>query len=92
MVLISLIIAPLLCILAAFTSAKQTILGPSRADLRGPVIDDDFSDFVKGVIRDTNSRGLTLAVVNRDGRTELGAWGDRSEDGEKTTVDVSLCL
>lgn len=57
--------------------------------VKGPLIDHDFSSFVKKSMKDGGVPGLSLAIVKPDGTTELGAWGNKTEDGDSVTPDVS---
>lgn len=56
----------------------------------GPVIDAKFSSYVEHLLDKEEIKGVSLAVVKPGGDTEYGAWGIRTEDGEKMTSDVSL--
>lgn len=56
---------------------------------QGKVITPDFSKFIMGFIDEKRIPGLTLGIIRSDGEVEQGAWGVKSEEGERMTVDVS---
>jgi len=57
------------------------------------VLTPDFVQAVQQTVDADGIPGLTLAVVNKNGPPELGAWGIKSEDGTNMTTDVrSVCI
>ncbi len=52
------------------------------------VIDHELSSFVKRMTEMWEVQGTTIAVVRPDGEVELGAWGIKTEDGNKMTPEV----
>lgn len=53
------------------------------------VITRDFSAFVRKTLNDRGVQGLSLGIIKPDGATELGAWGNSSENGHLVDADVS---
>ncbi|KAI0271642.1 beta-lactamase/transpeptidase-like protein [Gloeopeniophorella convolvens] len=72
----------------AFASgAQQSPLSqPSRVPQ--PILTPEFTRAIQEILDSYGVPGLTLAVVRRDGPTELGAWGIKSEDGAGMTTDT----
>jgi hypothetical protein len=56
------------------------------------ILTPDFVDVVQQIVDSYKIPGLTLAVVYKDGSSERGAWGIKSEDGTKMTTDVRNIL
>jgi len=54
------------------------------------ILTPDFVQTVQQIVDAAGIPGLTLAVVNRNGPPEFGAWGIKSEDGTNMTTDVRL--
>lgn len=52
------------------------------------ILTPEFSSFVDGVLAKFNLPGVSISVSRKDGTSELGAWGIRTEDGEQMTPDV----
>ncbi|TDL29087.1 beta-lactamase/transpeptidase-like protein [Rickenella mellea] len=70
---------------------QQVPLGvtdPAGYNALGSVIDAQFSSYVEHVLDKEEIKGISLAVVKPGGDTEYGAWGIRTEDGEKMTSDT----
>ncbi|KLO13808.1 beta-lactamase/transpeptidase-like protein [Schizopora paradoxa] len=59
------------------------------------VINDEFSEYVERMTELWEVQGTTIAVVRPDGEVELGAWGVRSEEGDKVTpktlMNIASC-
>ena len=51
-----------------------------------------FVQYIEELMRNNSIPGLALAVVDSTGKAELGAWGNRTEDGDPMTSDVSVPL
>lgn len=91
--------ALLLAAFAAISSAIQLPLALNRsAEEHAPqafkrLITPELSAYAERLIAASDTPGLSLGVVQFDRKkldiqTEFGAWGTRSEDGDKTTPDV----
>jgi hypothetical protein len=52
------------------------------------VLTPDFVQSVQMIVDAEGIPGLTLAIVNKTGPAELGAWGIKFENGTKMTTDV----
>lgn len=72
-------------------SLRQSIFSStiSGSGGEGPIISPKFSDFVEGLLEKSNIKGLTLSVIRKNGETEYGAWGNRTEEGDATRPSVS---
>jgi hypothetical protein len=54
----------------------------------GQVITSELSNSIQETLDIWNITGLSVAVVPRYGEPEFHSWGNRTEDGDKTTEDV----
>ena len=59
---------------------------------KAQVFTPEFSDYVHRILEEHKVPGLSLAVVQKDGTLELGAWGNKTEDGAHMTPDVSVSI
>jgi hypothetical protein len=73
---------------ATASIAKRSI--PSGTP--GAILTPDFVETVQQIVDADEIPGLTLAVVYKNGSSELGAWGIKSEDGTKMTTDVRYII
>jgi hypothetical protein len=83
----------LLSVVVALHSAADATASSKerRSTLNGTsatILTPDFVETVQEIIDAAGIQGLTLAIVNKTGPAELGAWGFRSENGTKMTTDV----
>ncbi|KAJ3550437.1 hypothetical protein NM688_g5077 [Phlebia brevispora] len=53
-----------------------------------PAITPEFSTFVNMLRKQYSVHGVSVGVVHRDGHTEYGSWGIRTEDGDPTTPNT----
>lgn len=78
------IFAPLM-LTAALGMANQS----PRADSgNGTVFDAQFSSLIQEAMDANNITGMAVGVLLPDGGVEFGAWGNRTENGEKIAPDV----
>jgi len=79
----------LLSIVVALHSALEVTAGNEpRSTVNGTsatILTPDFVDSVQKIVNSEGIPGLTLAIVNKTGPTEFGAWGIKSENGTKMT-------
>jgi len=68
------------------------ILLETLHDSTRQVLTPEFSDYVGHVLNRNNIPGISLGVIRKDGTFELGAWGNKTEDGEPVTPDVRRLL
>ena len=54
----------------------------------GQVITPELSTSIQATLDIWNITGLSVAIVPKSGEPEYHSWGNRTEDGEKTTEDV----
>lgn len=71
------------------SAAGQAFQHPLSTDSKR-ALTPDIVDHIQAVIKQHNVPGLSLAVIHADGETEFGAWGNKTEDGDPMTPDVSL--
>ena len=76
----------------AHHSAVDAALGKyRRSTLNGTsatILTPDFVQTVQEIVNEGGIPGLTLAIVNKTGPAEIGAWGINSENGTNMTTDV----
>jgi hypothetical protein len=77
----------LLFIVVALHTAVDAAPGKERRSTPN-VLTPDFVESVQKIVDAKGIPGLTLAIVNKTGPAELGAWGIKSENGTKMTTDV----
>lgn len=53
-----------------------------------PVLTSDIREIVQDIVDTNQIPGLSLAIVRKNGQSEFGTWGKRSEDGSRVTEDV----
>jgi hypothetical protein len=71
---------------AVLTAAKER-----RSNVSGTsttFLTPDFIETVQEIVDAGGVQGLTLAIVNKTGPAEFGAWGIKSENGTNMTTDV----
>jgi hypothetical protein len=56
----------------------------------GQVITPELSNSIQETLDAWNITGLSVAVIPRSGEPEYHSWGNRTEDGEKTTEHVRI--
>jgi hypothetical protein len=81
----------LLGLLARFSCAHASTQQPftSDAHAKNKVLNDDFVVFVKNILANETIPGISVAVVRPDGEVELGAWGNRTEEGTELEPNVT---
>ncbi|KAH9038941.1 beta-lactamase/transpeptidase-like protein [Lactarius pseudohatsudake] len=57
-------------------------------DVLGPVLTPDLTDIVQEIVDTHQIPGLALAIVRKNGHSEFGTWGKKSEDGSRVTEDT----
>jgi hypothetical protein len=70
-------------VLTAGNERRSTVNGTSAT-----ILTPDFVESVQEIVDSKGIPGLTLAIVNKTGPAEFGAWGIKSENGTKMTTDV----
>jgi hypothetical protein len=78
------IFAPLI-LTAALGLATQN---PRADSENGTVFDEQFSSLIQEAIDANNVTGMSVGVLLPNGAAEFGAWGNRTESGEKVAPDV----
>lgn len=78
------------CLFLSVIVALHSAVGTAGKERRSTsnVLTPDFVQSVQKIMDAEGIPGLTLAIVNRTGPTELGAWGIKFENGTKMTTDV----
>jgi hypothetical protein len=78
-------------VVALHSAADASAVKERRSTLSGTpaaILTPDFVNTVQEIVDAGGVQGLTLAIVNKTGPAELGAWGIKSENGTKMTTDV----
>ena len=78
-------------LLAPHSAFGATAGKERRSSLNGTsatILTPDFVETVQEIVDEGGVPGLTLAIVNKTGPPELGAWGIKSENGTNMTTDV----
>ncbi|KAH9001586.1 beta-lactamase/transpeptidase-like protein [Lactarius akahatsu] len=57
-------------------------------DVHEPVLTPDLTDIVQEIVDTHQIPGLALAIVRKNGNSEFGTWGKKSEDGSRVTEDT----
>jgi len=70
-------------VLTAGNERRSNISGTSAT-----ILTPDFIETVQEIVDAGGVQGLTLAIVNKTGPAEFGAWGIKSENGTNMTTDV----
>ena len=79
----------LLSVVVALHSVVDAAASKERRSTPAPkVFTPNFVESVQKIVDAEGIPGLTLAIVNKTGPAELGAWGIKSENGTKMTTDV----
>ena len=56
------------------------------------VLTPEFNKLIEEILANGTVPGLTLGVVHPSGEVEFGAYGRKTEDEDKMTIDVSVEL
>jgi hypothetical protein len=77
-------------VLALHSAVGATVDKERRSAPNGTsaILTPDIVEFVQGIVDTYEIKGLTMAIVYKTGRAEVGAWGIKSENGTKMTTDV----
>ena len=67
----------------------QTFLGLPVSTAPQQTLTPGFSTFIEQILESSRINGLSLSIVRKDGVTEYGAWGNKTEDGISVTPRVS---
>ena len=86
----------LLCFIPSVVIALHSAVGATagkgrRSTVNGTsatILTPDFVKSVQEIVDSEGIPGLTVAIVNKTGPAEFGAWGIKSENGTKMTTDV----
>ncbi|KAH9001593.1 beta-lactamase/transpeptidase-like protein [Lactarius akahatsu] len=75
------------------TTATVALISQATAnqhifDVLEPVLTPDFRDIIQGIVDTHQIPGLALAIVRKNGHSEFGTWGKKSEDGSRVTEDT----
>ncbi|KAI0261080.1 beta-lactamase/transpeptidase-like protein [Gloeopeniophorella convolvens] len=70
------------------TGSQQPFDAYESSSATQPILTPEFGKAVQEIMDAHLIPGLTLAVVRKDGLSEFGAWGKKSEDGAAVTTDT----
>lgn len=65
-------------------------VGNVPAETQKRVITPELSEYIGNIVWDHHIPGLAFGVVHSNGTVETAVWGNRTEEGEEVTADVSL--
>jgi hypothetical protein len=82
----------LLSIVVAVHSAVDAAAASKERRPTPNVLTPDIVESVQQIVDAKGISGLTLAIFNKTGPAELGAWGIKFENGTKMTTDVSHAI
>lgn len=71
----------------AFNTIKSC--SPEPEQRLQTVLTTEFDEYISYMMDLWSVKGISVAVVKPKSDPEYGAWGERFEDGERMTVDVS---
>lgn len=80
------IFAPLI-LTVTFVRSSQIPRGTSG---NGTVIDQQLSAVIEDLMQANNITGMSIGILSPSGEVEFGAWGNRTETGEKVASDVGF--
>ncbi|KAH9063769.1 beta-lactamase/transpeptidase-like protein [Lactarius deliciosus] len=73
---------------ATVTLVAQATANQHTFDVLEPVLTPDLTDIIQGIVDTHQIPGLALALVRKNGHSEFGTWGKKSEDGSRVTEDT----
>ncbi|KAH8991093.1 beta-lactamase/transpeptidase-like protein, partial [Lactarius hatsudake] len=73
--------------IATVALIAQVTANQHTFDVLEPVLTPDLTDIVQEIIDTHQIPGLALAIVRKNGHSEFGTWGKKSEDGSRVTED-----
>jgi hypothetical protein len=74
------------------TPASAQQVARSSSGTPASILTPNFVGAVQQVIKKYEIPGLAMAVIYKNGSSELGAWGIKSEDGTNMTTNVRNIL
>ncbi|KAH9048266.1 beta-lactamase/transpeptidase-like protein [Lactarius hengduanensis] len=74
--------------LIAIVLIAQATANQHTFDVLEPVLTPDLTDIVQEIVDTHQIPGLALAIVRKNGHSEFGTWGKKSEDGSRVTEDT----
>jgi hypothetical protein len=78
----------LLSIVVVLHCVVDAAASEERRSTSATILTPDVVKAVQEIADAQGVPGLTLAVINRTGLAEFGAWGIKSENGTNMTTDV----
>lgn len=77
------------CSQAPFNTINPCSSEPEQRLQSLAVLTSEFDEYITYMMELWSVKGISVAVVRSGSDPEYGAWGERSEDGQRMTVDVS---
>ncbi|KAH9038942.1 beta-lactamase/transpeptidase-like protein [Lactarius pseudohatsudake] len=77
-----------LIVIATVALIAQVTANQHTFDVFEPVLTPDLTDIVQEIVDTHQIPGLALAIVRKNGHSEFGTWGKKSEDGSRVTEDT----
>ena len=79
-------------ILLIIHTVSQVLCAVASSGAYPTILTPDFVQAVQQTVDTDGIPGLALAIVYKNGSSELGAWGIKDEDGTNMTTDVRYIL
>ncbi|KAH9038943.1 beta-lactamase/transpeptidase-like protein [Lactarius pseudohatsudake] len=77
--------------IATVALIAQATANQHTFDVLEPVLTPDLTDIVQEIVDTHQIPGLALAIVRKNGHSEFGTWGKKSEDGSRTLFNIASC-
>ncbi|KAJ7258110.1 beta-lactamase/transpeptidase-like protein [Mycena haematopus] len=77
----------LLLLLLTATLGRSTRISRDSTE-NGTVLDEQLSSVIQGLMQASNISGMSLGILKPNGQAEFGAWGNRTETGDKIAPDT----
>ncbi|KAI9446783.1 beta-lactamase/transpeptidase-like protein [Lactarius indigo] len=74
--------------IATIAVIAQATANQHTFDVLEPVLTPGLTDIIQEIVDTHQIPGLALAIVRKNGYSEFGSWGKKSEDGSRVTEDT----
>ncbi|KAK6969555.1 beta-lactamase domain-containing protein [Favolaschia claudopus] len=68
--------------------ASTAFVQQAKGTATSQYLDDKLDSVIQNVMKENNIAGLSLGILSPSGSVEFGAWGNRTETGDKVTPDT----
>lgn len=73
----------------SFNTIEPGSYSPESEQRLQTVLTSEFDEYISHMMELWSVKGIAITVVKPGSNPEYGAWGERSEEGDRMTVDVS---